>query len=97
MDGGEQRWVQMDTAGRMPDAGCEDVSSNPALRTARTDLRAAQGRSPDLPRGAARQGRSRVGGTWGWGCSEREAPEFVLEGRTGAEQTKKCFIRFSAV
>lgn len=35
----------MDTAGRMRDAGCEDVSSNPALRTARTDLRAAQGQT----------------------------------------------------
>lgn len=55
----------MDTAGRMQDAGCEDVSSNPALRTARTDLRAAQGQSPDPPGEAARQGRSRGGGTHG--------------------------------
>ena len=29
--------------------------------------------------------------------SEGEAPEFVLEGRTGAEQTRKRFVRFSAV
>lgn len=43
----------MHTAGRMQE-WLRDGSSNPALCTGKTDLRAAQ-LGPDLPRGAARQ------------------------------------------
>ena len=82
LDGGEQRCVQMHMAGRMQE-WLRDGSSNPALRTGKTDLRAAQ-LGPDLPRGAARQADPAWEAHPGRGSlSEREAPECVLERRTG--------------
>lgn len=81
----------------MQDAGCEmGVQTLLYARAGQTLGPPSWG--PDLPRGAARQADPVWEAHTGRGVlSEREAPEFVLKRRTGAEQTRKRFIRFSAV